>query len=220
MATYAQLKKQMEQLTKKAEAALKAEKDAVLAKVRDAVGSFSLTVEEVFGVDAKQKGKSSKPAGSKRVPKGAGQAKYADPKTGATWSGFGRAPAWIASAKDRTKFLVAQPVEVAAPAKPKAAKSAARKAPATKKAAKAIDSVTPAKKATHAVSAGPAKKAGKTTAKAKTAAPSKKTVPVARKKTANATAPARRAASSKAKMKVSAEPAKTPSAELAAVAQG
>ena len=33
-------------------------------------------------------------------------AKYRDPKTGATWSGRGRAPAWMANAKDRTKFLI------------------------------------------------------------------------------------------------------------------
>ena len=33
-------------------------------------------------------------------------AKYMDPKTGATWSGRGRAPAWIASAKNRDRFLV------------------------------------------------------------------------------------------------------------------
>jgi len=33
--------------------------------------------------------------------------KYQHPKTGATWTGHGRAPAWIAGAKDRTKFLIA-----------------------------------------------------------------------------------------------------------------
>ena len=33
-------------------------------------------------------------------------AKYRDPKTGATWSGRGRAPAWMANAKDRSKFLI------------------------------------------------------------------------------------------------------------------
>ena len=32
--------------------------------------------------------------------------KYRDPKTGATWSGHARPPAWIASARDRTKFLI------------------------------------------------------------------------------------------------------------------
>ncbi|HDR9055661.1 TPA: H-NS histone family protein [Burkholderia vietnamiensis] len=32
--------------------------------------------------------------------------KYLDRKTGATWTGHGRAPAWIASAMDRTKCLI------------------------------------------------------------------------------------------------------------------
>jgi len=33
-------------------------------------------------------------------------AKYLDPKTGATWTGHGRVPGWIANAKDRSKFLI------------------------------------------------------------------------------------------------------------------
>lgn len=35
-----------------------------------------------------------------------GTPKYRDPATGKTWTGVGRAPAWIAAAKDRSKFLV------------------------------------------------------------------------------------------------------------------
>ncbi|WP_408122435.1 H-NS family nucleoid-associated regulatory protein [Caballeronia grimmiae] len=37
--------------------------------------------------------------------------KYRDPKTGATWSGRGRAPGWIANAKNRARFLVSAAVE-------------------------------------------------------------------------------------------------------------
>ncbi|MEX3983683.1 H-NS histone family protein [Paraburkholderia sp. EG287A] len=33
--------------------------------------------------------------------------KYKDPDSGATWSGRGRAPLWIADAEDRSKFLIA-----------------------------------------------------------------------------------------------------------------
>lgn len=33
--------------------------------------------------------------------------RYRDPKSGATWTGHGRAPSWIANAKDHSKFLVA-----------------------------------------------------------------------------------------------------------------
>ncbi|SAK98289.1 histone family protein nucleoid-structuring protein H-NS [Caballeronia temeraria] len=39
---------------------------------------------------------------------GALPAKYRDPKSGATWSGRGPSPKWLASAKDRTKFLIGQ----------------------------------------------------------------------------------------------------------------
>jgi DNA-binding protein H-NS len=54
--------------------------------------------------------------GKKRGPKpgkktaAAAPAKYMDPKTGATWSGRGRAPAWIASAKNRDRYLVGENV--------------------------------------------------------------------------------------------------------------
>jgi DNA-binding protein H-NS len=52
------------------------------------------------------------PAGSKptrvgNYVRGLQPPKYRDPKTGAEWSGRGRAPAWLAVAKDRTVFLIA-----------------------------------------------------------------------------------------------------------------
>ncbi|WP_322048072.1 H-NS family nucleoid-associated regulatory protein, partial [Paraburkholderia sp. J67] len=37
---------------------------------------------------------------------GASPAKYQDPKSGATWSGRGRAPDWIKGAKNRDRFLI------------------------------------------------------------------------------------------------------------------
>jgi DNA-binding protein H-NS len=37
---------------------------------------------------------------------GAGVARYRDPVSGKTWSGFGKAPYWIAGARDRTAFLI------------------------------------------------------------------------------------------------------------------
>jgi DNA-binding protein H-NS len=37
--------------------------------------------------------------------------KYQHPKTDATWTGHGRAPAWIANVRDRSKFLIASGVE-------------------------------------------------------------------------------------------------------------
>lgn len=86
-------------------------------------------------------------------PRGPQAAKYQDPKSGATWSGRGRAPAWLAGAKDRSKFLIA---EAAAPALTATAKTenaapakTARKAPAKKVAAKKVAKkvAAPARKA-------------------------------------------------------------------------
>jgi DNA-binding protein H-NS len=58
-------------------------------------------------------------------------AMYQDPKSGATWSGRGRAPAWIANVKDRSKFLiggVAEATVVANASVVSKAKAAVRKA--------------------------------------------------------------------------------------------
>lgn len=45
-------------------------------------------------------------SGPKGPPKGKQPAKYINPETGATWSGRGPAPAWLAGASDRSKFLI------------------------------------------------------------------------------------------------------------------
>ncbi len=93
--------------------------------------------------------------------------KYLHPKTGATWTGHGRAPAWIAQVKDRSKFLISNAASAAdgtdatakqvraprknAQAKPSATGSAvAKKAVAKKgvaKTVKASSKSAPAKKA-------------------------------------------------------------------------
>lgn len=95
-----------------------------------------------------------KPASSKRASKGA--ARYQDSQTGATWSGFSRAPDWIAGAKNRDAFLVDKsgakaPEEGPVAKKRSAVKASAKKA--TKTAAETAASV--AKKVTRKV-AGPA----------------------------------------------------------------
>jgi DNA-binding protein H-NS len=92
-------------------------------------------------------------------------AKYLDPKTGATWSGKGPAPAWLAAAKDRTKFLIAGAAAVAsetsAPSEASKLKSSAASGVVSKKAAakKVVAKKTVAKKATPAGKTASAKKA-------------------------------------------------------------
>lgn len=82
--------------------------------------------------------------------------KYRDPASGATWSGRGPAPAWLASAKDRTRFLIADGAASSAPAKKAAAKKSASKKTSAKKTTAAKKSV--AKKTTGATKRAPARK--------------------------------------------------------------
>jgi DNA-binding protein H-NS len=63
---------------------------------------------------------------SKGQPKGAQPPKYINPKTGATWSGRGPAPAWLATVKDRTRFLIDGASATVADAGQQAAKKAGK----------------------------------------------------------------------------------------------
>jgi len=87
-------------------------------------------------------------ASAKGQPKGQQPAKYRDPKSGATWSGRGPAPAWLVGAKDRAKFLIVGAGAVA-DAKPAVTKAVAKKAPTAEKTAakKAVSTKVPVKKA-------------------------------------------------------------------------
>jgi DNA-binding protein H-NS len=104
--------------------------------------------------------KASKAVGAtstKGQPKGPQPAKYRDPKSGATWSGRGPAPAWLSGAKDRAKFLIVG-TSAATDAKPAVTKAIAKKAPTAKKAAakKAVSAKVPATKAPRKSVAVPA----------------------------------------------------------------
>ncbi|OXI43820.1 H-NS histone family protein [Burkholderia aenigmatica] len=98
MATYKELKAQMDTLAEKAEAARLAEFQAVVDDIRTKVAEFGITEKDIFGT---RRGG----AGAKKAAAPV-EAKYRDPKTGATWSGRGRAPAWIKDAKNRNRFLI------------------------------------------------------------------------------------------------------------------
>ena len=112
MATLEKLHAQIEKLQTQADALIKRQSSSVIAAIRDLMEKHGLTIADLDAhIGSTRRGR--KP-GIKSAGKTAGAAKYRDPKTGATWTGHGRAPAWIANAKDRTKFLVdghaAQPV--------------------------------------------------------------------------------------------------------------
>ncbi|RQR59887.1 H-NS histone family protein [Burkholderia sp. Bp9125] len=99
--TFSDVKAQIEALQIEADALRAAEMEAVLADVRAKIAEYGLTEQDVFG----RKRTRAKGASSSK-PQSA--PKYRDPKTGATWSGKGRAPAWIANAKRRERFLIEQ----------------------------------------------------------------------------------------------------------------
>ncbi|WP_245933167.1 H-NS family nucleoid-associated regulatory protein [Caballeronia novacaledonica] len=100
-------------------------------------------------------------------------AKYEDPKSGATWSGRGPAPKWLASAKDRTRFLIKQAAAV------QSDESATRKA--TKSKAAATVGATSKKVGVKKVVASKKVAAGK---KAATKTSARRTVATAKKASA------------------------------------
>ncbi len=131
------LRKQIAALEAQAERIAKAEMSSAIARVKDIMAEFNLTIEHL-----------TQAAGGKRAAKKtnakaktASVAKYADPKTGKTWSGVGRAPGWIAGAKNRDAFLIGKSSAAEATKAPaplnKAATKAAKAVKATRKAAKA-----------------------------------------------------------------------------------
>ncbi|RQZ17324.1 H-NS histone family protein [Burkholderia sp. Bp9031] len=99
MATYKELKAQMEALAEKAEAARLAEFQAVIEDIRIKVAEYGITEKDIFGPRRR---------GTAAPAKAPTEARYRDPKTGATWSGRGRAPAWIKDAKNRNRFLIGE----------------------------------------------------------------------------------------------------------------
>jgi DNA-binding protein H-NS len=87
----------------------------VLKTIHQLMEKHGLTTADIDGhVGGKQR---AKKAATKTVGKKSTAAvKYRDPKTGTTWTGHGRAPSWIAAAKNRDKFLVDGITSAAKPA--------------------------------------------------------------------------------------------------------
>lgn len=138
--TVSEIKKQIAALEAKAVRLAEEETTAAVGKVRALMNQLGVTLEHLSsavarkGVAVKKAIRGGKPAAAKRAGKGV--AKYRDPKTGATWSGFGRAPGWIAGAPSREAFLVAKSsgTEASVSAPPATKKRAAGKKAAAKKA--------------------------------------------------------------------------------------
>ena len=182
MTTYADVKKQIAQLEKKAADLRKVEVAKVVANIREQMAKYELTVDDIAPAKATQRGKKAQ-AAKVKVGK---PAKYMDPKSGKTWTGHGKAPGWIAAATKagrRDDFLIekvsqgkaTKPAEKSKPAKPVAAKKAptvakkvaTKKPKAPVKKAPAASKAPVAKKKPAAAKAKPKAVATKAPAKAK-----------------------------------------------------
>ena len=199
MATLEQIQVRMKKLQVQAEALLAKRAQAAVDQIRELMIKHGLTTADI---EARAKARRQAKAAGHRLSNGAAKpaakakgkmpAKYRDPKTGATWSGHARPPAWIKDVKDRTRFLIDGTAEISlngsgasktttAPKKVSAKKAAAKKAPAkkvvarkvaTKKAAaRKVVTKKAAAKTTVAKKAPTAKRAYVRKAAAKQAAP-------------------------------------------------
>lgn len=95
MSTYKELLEQRAALETEIQAAQAEERAQALNDVKRIVSEFALTKREIFGISKTRK----------RQPV---QPRYRDPKSGATWSGRGRPPAWI-DGKDRSQYRIEVP---------------------------------------------------------------------------------------------------------------
>ena len=145
MATLEQIQTRMKKLQAQAEALLAKRAQAAVDQIRDLMLKHGLTTADI---EARAKARREAKAAGRRLSNGVSKLaasakgkmppKYRDPKTGATWSGHARPPAWIKNVKDRTRFLIdgaASAVhEVASATKPtaKTRKVVAKKASAVK----------------------------------------------------------------------------------------
>ncbi|MEI8351674.1 MAG: H-NS histone family protein, partial [bacterium] len=106
MSSYRDVKAQIAKLEKQAADLFKKEVADVVAKIKGLMQEYGLSTS-----DLDLKGKSAKTQRAKKANfKPAGVPKYRDPATGKTWTGHGKAPAFIADAvkkgKSKEDFLI------------------------------------------------------------------------------------------------------------------
>ncbi|WP_277188229.1 H-NS family nucleoid-associated regulatory protein [Caballeronia sp. BR00000012568055] len=129
MATIGQIRAKIQALQKQADTLIAKQAQKVVDHIRDLMIEHGLTTADIEAAAKKRRQKAlgvSSVAAKKRAVKNQLPPKYRNPKTGDTWSGRARPPAWIANARDRSKFLI-DATDVTGTSKPKAA--AAKSAP-------------------------------------------------------------------------------------------
>lgn len=95
MPTYKELIAQRDELERQIANARASELSEAVSQARSLIAEYGLTQQDVFPTRASMPRKSTGPVA----------AKYRDPATGATWSGRGKPPKWIAD-KERAQFLI------------------------------------------------------------------------------------------------------------------
>jgi DNA-binding protein H-NS len=130
MKTYSDIKAEIAKLEKQAEAVRKSEVAGVVAKIKVAIAAYALTAADLgFGRGPAKAARPSKAKSAKKTATTTGVAKYRDPKTGKTWTGRGKPPAWIAGVKNRDSYLIdGQGADTADATPPKQSAKGTRKA--------------------------------------------------------------------------------------------
>ncbi|MFC5429377.1 H-NS family nucleoid-associated regulatory protein [Paraburkholderia denitrificans] len=99
MSSYKELLAQREKLEKQIEEAKAREYAEVLDEIKQKMADYGITLAELGGGRAGGKNAKASRSRASVAPK------YRDPESGATWSGRGKPPRWIAG-QDREKFLI------------------------------------------------------------------------------------------------------------------
>jgi DNA-binding protein H-NS len=100
MSQYSELKAQIARLQAQADEARRTEIADVIAMIREKIAEYGLSAQDLgFAVAAAAR--RGRPPKKAPLPP-----RYQDPKTGATWSGRGKPPKWIAG-KNRERYLIA-----------------------------------------------------------------------------------------------------------------
>jgi DNA-binding protein H-NS len=222
--TVSEIKRQIAALEAKAARLTEVEMKSSVAKVRSLMASLGVTMEHL-GTKVASAAKSAKaavvgataPAKKSQAKRaGAGVPKFRDPKTGKTWTGMGKPPAWIATAKNREKFRTgAADAATTNPDAPSASSVTAAKKVGRKAATKAkavAQKIVRATKATASAASGPVRRAAKkSTAAKKVLAGKKASAPKASSKRA----PAKKTAAKSVSAPASGEAATAPTSSSA-----
>lgn len=104
VSTLESIQTRIAQLQAQAEDLMRKQSSVVLEKIHALMDKHGITTSDIAAhIDGKR---GRRLGATSSIKFTASRVKYRDPKTGATWTGHGRAPGWIANVKNRGKFLI------------------------------------------------------------------------------------------------------------------